>query len=145
MELGYGKICEGIDFGGGAVEDVLYLNKRVEMADTAAKWFINGGVSIPDDNLFQKHLCCVPVKHKTGGEKWKLDPKETIIKNSLIDPHLFDAFILTFAQPIMQGGGGTGKIKKAAPGKSPLKTNQRRARYEKGDAESSSVSAFASI
>ena len=133
-ELGYDKVCVGVDFGGGATEEELYLNKRAEMGCVAAQWFINGGVSIPDDNLFQKHLCCVPAKQRTSSNKIKLEAKETIIKNTLVDPHLFDAFILTFAFPVANTlQNASNRIKKINKQPSPLKSIRARREYQKGD------------
>ena len=140
VELGYGRTCMGVDFGGGATEEDLYLNKRAEMGCTGAQWFINGSVSMPDDDLLQKHLCSVPARLKTSSERIKLASKESIIKNTGIDPHLFDAFILTFAYPVRSqiGQAAKSRIRKAEPQPSPLKSVRRRRQYEKGE---SSVSA----
>ena len=141
VELGYGKRVMGIDFGGGAIEEGLYLNKRAEMGCLGAQWFINGGVSMPDSDLLQKHLCSVPKSIKTSSGKKKLEAKEIIIKNTGIDPHLFDAFILTFAMPVNAAGfSAKSRIRKAEAGKSPLKTNQRRHSFQKGTMDSVSAS-----
>ena len=45
-ELGYDKICQGVDFGGSADDDQIYLNKRAEMACLGSQWFINGGCGV---------------------------------------------------------------------------------------------------
>jgi hypothetical protein len=147
IELGYEKTVLGVDFGGAADEEKLYINKRVEMAVQGAQWFTNGGVGMPDDDLFQKHLCCVPAKKKTSGERWKLEAKETIIKNTGIDPHLFDAFILTFAYPVRtetwnQAGN---KIKKVTKTASCLKSVRRRGEFQKGEGESNVATATLSL
>lgn len=147
IELGYEKTVLGVDFGGAADEEKLYINKRVEMAVQGAQWFTNGGVGMPDDDLLQKHLCCVPARKKTSGERWKLEAKETIIKNTGIDPHLFDAFILTFAYPVRtetwnQAGN---KIKKVTKTVSCLKSVRRREGFQKGEAESNVATATLSL
>ena len=143
-ELGYDKICIGVDFGGGADEDSVYLNKRAEMGCVGAQWFINDGVGIPDEDLFQRHLCSVPARRKTSSNLTKLEPKENIIRDTQIDPHLFDAFILTFAQPVRvetwQSAGSRLKKVPAAKRQSPLKSIRRRESFEKGH-EATSVSA----
>ena len=137
-ELGYDKICQGVDFGGSADDDQIYLNKRAEMACLGSQWFINGGVGMPDDDLLQKHLCCVPAKQKTTSNKTKLESKDVIIAKTKIDPHLFDAFILTFAFPIRtEVWGKNNRIAKAitkAP--SSLKSMRRRSQFERGNTES---------
>lgn len=130
IELGWSKKIMGINFGGGAVEEELYLNKRAEMAKGLQKWFANGPVQVPDDDLFQKHLCCVPAEEKTSSNLTKLVEKKIIIKNTQIDPHLFDAAILTFANPV-QGDGDENeasnhRVRKIEKAKSPLKSIQRR-------------------
>ena len=125
-----------------ADEETLYINKRVEMAVQGAQWFLNGGVGMPDDDLLQKHLCCVPAKKKTSGERWKLEAKETIIKNTGIDPHLFDAFILTFAYPVRtESWQQAGRVKKIEKAPSCLKSVRRREGFQKGDSESNVASA----
>ena len=141
VELGYGKKCMGVDFGGGAIEEDLYLNKRAEMGCAGAQWFINGGVGCPDDDVFQKHLCCVPKRIKTSSNLTKLESKDTIIKNTQIDPHLFDAFILTFAYPVKGNSlpGTSGKIRKVAQTRSGLKSVQRRKLFERGNEETHSA------
>lgn len=131
VELGWGKLVQGVDFGGGAIEDSLYLNMRAEMAYKLLNWFVYGPVQIPDDDLFVKHLCCVPKGEKTSSGLTKLIPKEIIIKNTQIDPHLFDAAILTFAYPVQGDMGSEAKehsrrIRKVENAKSPLKSVQRR-------------------
>ena len=133
IQLGYGKVVVGVDFGSEAFDNELYLNKRAEMGCVAAQWFINGGVSMPEDDLLQKHLCAVPGRVRTGSERIKLVARETVISKSGIDPHLFNAFILTFAYPVSSGSqSATGKIKKAQKGASPLKSVQRRESYQRG-------------
>ena len=130
VELGWGKQVCGVDFGGGAVEDELYLNKRAEMAHALRDWFIYGPVQIPDDDLFVKHLCCVPKGEKTSSNLTKLVPKEIIIKNTQIDPHLFDAAMLTFAFPVRGDATGenvqTHRVKKIEKAQSPLKSVRNR-------------------
>lgn len=143
VELGYGKICLGVDFGGGAEEEILYLNKRAEMGCALAQWFINGGKKIPDDDLFQKHLCSVPAVKKTSSGLKKLEAKEIIIKNTGIDPHLFDAAMLTFAYPIRSEGlpGSNSRIRKVEKAASPLKSVRRREGYQKGHAQGATAHA----
>ena len=88
----------------------------------------------------------MPAKKKTSGERWKLEAKETIIKNTGIDPHLFDAFILTFAYPIKTESWNTaGKVKKAVKGQSPLKSTRRRESFQRGESETSVASATLAI
>ena len=149
VELGYGDVCIGVDFGGSAEDENIYLNKRAEMGCTGAQWFINGGVKIPDEDLFQRHLCSVPPKRKTSSNKTKLEAKDIIIKDTQIDPHLFDAFILTFAYPVKTESWGTArKIKKAdlSRRQSPLKSVQRRSAFERGNQDvGSTVSASVSL
>ena len=88
----------------------------------------------------------MPPKERTGSERWKLVAKQTIIKNTLIDPHLFDAFILTFAYPVsVEGYSAKNQIKKATPGRSPLKTTQRRREIEGNHQEQNTASVFTTI
>ena len=145
-ELGYTQVATGVGAGEGALEETLYLNKRSEMGCALASWFINGPVRIPDDDLLHKHLCVVPAKRKTSSDKIKLEAKDKIIQDTGIDPHLFDAAALTFAYPVRaEGYSATGRIKKSASGKSPLKSVQRRVDFEKGKTDPNSLSATVTL
>lgn len=142
-ELGYDKVAIGVGFGEGATEDSLYLNKRAEMGCALAQWFINGAVRIPDDDLLQRHLCSVPARRKTSSDKTKLEIKEIIIKETGIDPHLFDAAALTFAYPVRAEGmfNSSNRIKKISKQKSSLKSIRRRDEYQRGNIENPVASA----
>ena len=140
-QLGYNEIVVGIGAGEGAIEEELYLNKRAEMGCALADWFMNGPVRIPNEDLFQKHLCCVPKRIKTVGEKIKLEAKEKIIRDTLIDPHLFDAAALTFAYPVRTEVWGARQAvrKPLTRAQSSLKTTRRRQGYERGDTDTGDV------
>lgn len=133
VELGYGDVVQGVSFNDGAIEDTVYLNKRVEMWDTFAKWIDDApNVSVPDDDVFHKEACCVPPKKKTSSGLHKLESKEKIIEDTGVRPDIGDAAVLTFAYPVRRDLDGRRKIKVVHKGKTILKTNARRERLGSG-------------
>lgn len=100
IELNYGDVVVGIMFGEGALEELVYLNRRTEMWCLMRDWYHNGGVSCPDEDLLHKHLTCVPAAKKTSSGLTKLESKEKIKEDTGIDPHIGDAYALTFALPV---------------------------------------------
>ena len=83
----------------------------------------------------------MPKRIKTVGEKIKLEAKEKIIRDTLIDPHLFDAAALTFAYPVRTEVWGARQAvrKPLTRAQSSLKTTRRRQGYERGDTDTGDV------
>jgi hypothetical protein len=91
-ELGYGNVVTGIHFGSGALESDVYQNKRVEMYDHMLRWFMEGGVSIPDDDEFVSDILAIPpFEQTTGRGVLSLTPKEKIIEEYGKSPDHADA------------------------------------------------------
>jgi hypothetical protein len=99
-ERGFKKIVEGVHFGSGAMEDNLYMNKRVEMWFNLRDWLEQQGINIPDDNELHVDLSCIPRGIETSSGKWRLVPKDKIREISGISPDIGDALALTFAFPV---------------------------------------------
>lgn len=139
-ELGYGNVVVGIMFGEGALEDNVYLNRRAEMWCLMCEWFDGGGVSCPDEDLLHKHLVCVPGRKKTSSGLTKLEPKEKIIEDTGIDPHIGDAYALTFAMPVRRPDLPHTRVRgKRGEAKVILKTSQFRKSMD-SDARNNSAS-----
>lgn len=99
-ESGYTSIVTGVHFGEQAMEREIFANKRAEMADALAKWFL-AGASIPDDEEFINDLMAIPpLEQTTGRGVLKLPPKQKIIEEYGKSPDLYDAAKLTFAYPV---------------------------------------------
>jgi len=127
-ELGYGNIVTGVHFGSGALESDVYQNKRVEMYDHMKRWFMEGGVSIPDDDEFVSDILAIPpFEQTTGRGVLSLTAKEKIIEEYGKSPDHADALALTFAFPVNRKN--TTRVQRKEPEmvrkNSPLSTIRR--------------------
>lgn len=120
VELGYGKIARAIHFSSKAIENRLYLNKRVEMWCNLRDWIHGGDVDIPDDDELHVDLTCVPDYKETSDSKIKLVSKDIIKQEFGLSPDLGDACALTFAVRV---SANAAKPKKIGGG---LKTRRKR-------------------
>lgn len=140
IELGYGDVVLGVDFNDGPIEDTVYLNKRAEMDDTFAKWVNDGGVRVPDCDIFHKEAVATPVQVKTSSGLKKSIPKEQIEEKKKTKIDIKDAAILTFAYPVRRNLEGQRKrvrINNTAPSK--IKSIQRRDGLAKQSVSSASA------
>lgn len=96
-QLGYRNVF-GINFGGRAIEDGRYANRRAEMWDRMREWIESGG-ALPNDSALKADLV-TPTYSFNEHNKIKLEPKEQIKKRTGRSPDLGDALGLTFAQPV---------------------------------------------
>jgi phage terminase large subunit len=102
VDRGFGKIVRGINFGGKAICDDRYSNKRAEMWGEANDW-LKGVVQIPDDDELLDDLCSVNKGYDSGGRLF-LEKKEEVKKRIGRSPDKADAFVLTFAEPVYDVG-----------------------------------------
>lgn len=129
-ERGYGEIVEGVQFGEGAMDDVLYLNKRAEMAHHFNDWLKDGDVRIPDSDDMAADIASMPEPVPTSNSRLKFPSKKEIKKNYGRSPDILDAILLTFAYPVRPVDSNTGggvqqvKVKQAQKGSS-LRTLRR--------------------
>ncbi len=98
-ERGYGKVVEGVNFGGSA-DDSLYMNKRAEMGHAFDAWLRNGQVNLPNDNDMAADISSIPSPEITSGGKLKFPSKDEIRKTSGRSPDIWDSLVLTFAYPV---------------------------------------------
>lgn len=129
-ELGYGQIVQGVAFGSKALDENLYINKRVEMWSLMRDWLHreDGEVSIPDSDEIQQDLTSMPEEGTTSNGKAKLVSKKEIKKVFGKSPDIGDALALTFAFPVRSDSFGAGVSKrftKKQDTKSVLKTLRR--------------------
>jgi phage terminase large subunit len=78
-----------------------YVNKRAEMAFDAVAWIKRGG-ALPESRELLQALTETTYTFK--GDKLILEPKDMLKERLGFSPDEFDAFILTFAEPISPRG-----------------------------------------
>ena len=99
-----GEIVEGVNFGGKAIYDDRYFNKRAEMWGEANEWLRQElPVQIPNDDELLDDLCSVNKKYDSKG-RLQLESKEEVKKRIGRSPDRADAFVLTFAEPVIDNG-----------------------------------------
>lgn len=104
-ELGFvdeGRVC-AVDFGGRAINEKRFVNKRTEIWVEMRDWLqLPGGVDLPDGadgDLLQGELCG-PLYTYDSANRYKLERKEDMIKRGLASPNGADALATTFAEPV---------------------------------------------
>lgn len=101
IDRGYGKLVRGINFGEKAIYDDRYYNKRAEMWGEANEWLKKDiGVQIPNDDELIDDLCSVNKKYDNKG-RLQLESKDDVKKRIGRSPDKADAFVLTFAEPVI--------------------------------------------
>ena len=100
-ELGYEDRVKAIAFGGSALDDEKYINKRGEMWGECNLWLKdeNLDVDIPDDDELQADLCASPY-NRDSHDRIVLLRKDQIKKMYGFSPDDGDALVLTFAEPV---------------------------------------------
>ena len=93
--LGRSPICVGF---GAKPNDGRYFNKRAEMAFECVQWIRRGGALPESANLL---TALTQTTYTFQGDKLLLEPKADLKDRIGFSPHEFDAFILTFALPVM--------------------------------------------
>ncbi len=105
VEMGYGDVVTGVNFGQGAIDDRKFANKRAEMWTELRDWLDDpAGVDIPDDDDLHTQFCA-PVWGKgatrtNSNGQIILEPKEHIEARLGFSPDGADAAALTFAFPV---------------------------------------------
>lgn len=129
VEMGYGAKTMAVHFGSEALMPELYRNKRAQMYGFLKDWFEEGGVSIPDEDIFVRDLLMVPgFQLTTSRGLLTLPPKDQIKKdNDGISPDIADGTALTFAFPV-RAKSGKSRIEVATPSvvraRSPFKSRR---------------------
>lgn len=97
-QLGYSDKVIEVPFGGKALQDTRYMNKRVEMWDGCRQWLEQGG-SLPYMPDLRTELS-LPEYTFDGQNRYKLESKESIKEKTGKSPDMADALCLTFAYPV---------------------------------------------
>ena len=102
IDRGFGQIVRGVNFGGKAINDDRYFNKRAEMWAEANEW-LKGNVELINDEELADDLCSVNKGYDSKG-RLQLEPKDRLKERIGRSPDKADAFVLTFAEPVYDNG-----------------------------------------
>lgn len=116
VELGYGNVCNLINFGSSPQDRDLYFNRRAEIYGRMAEW-IAEDVRIPDDAALGAQLSAVPFT-RDSLSRVKINSKEEIKKNLGQSPDDSDALALTFAD-LFNGDTGLPQHSRGRSGGTP--------------------------
>lgn len=99
-----GVPVQGISFGGKALNETLYVNRRVEMWDGIRKWLRDGG-SLPGKGREAQDLeedLTSPEYYYDSRGRMYLESKDDMKARGLNSPDDGDALALTFAAPVQK-------------------------------------------
>jgi phage terminase large subunit len=103
-DRGYGKTARAINFGGKAINDDRYFNKRAEMWALANDWLKDDSlVQLVNDDELLDDLCSVNKAYDNRG-RLQLESKDKVKERIGRSPDKADAFVLTFAEPVYDNG-----------------------------------------
>ena len=102
VELGYGSLVTGVQFGEAAWRSERYLNRRAEMWDGIRQWLKLGGVNLGSDGSLAAELAAPKYSYDSQG-RLKLESKDDMKSRGIASPDAADALALTFACPIESG------------------------------------------
>lgn len=88
-----------VPFGGAAIDQAHYANRRMEMWDLMRQWLQAGG-AIPPGETLQADLSAPTYGYTTGKGVKILEAKDKIKERIGRSPDLADALALTFAAPV---------------------------------------------
>jgi hypothetical protein len=114
VELGYGSIVTGVQFGESAWRSERYVNRRAEMWDSVRQWLRLGGVSLGGDEVLAAELTGPQYSYDSLG-RLKLESKDEMKSRGIASPDAADALALTFAAPVepLEGSPGTQGVSEA--------------------------------
>lgn len=100
-QLGYADKIIEVPFGGKAIRDTRFVNKRAEMWDGCREWLEQGGC-LPYMPELRTELC-TPEYTFDNNNRIKLESKESIKTKTGKSPDMADGLCLTFAYPVTMG------------------------------------------
>jgi phage terminase large subunit len=103
-DRGFSKVVRGINFGGKAINNDRYFNKRAEMWAEANEWLKSEQpVQLVNDDELLDDLCSVNKMYDSSG-RLQLESKDKVKERIGRSPDKADAFVLTFAEPVYDVG-----------------------------------------
>lgn len=119
MEMeGTAGIVVPVNFGEAAMNALDYANRKAEMAWALKEWIEDvGGANIPDEEDVAADFLATPPDDPDSNQRRRLKPKKWVRKHFGKSTDIFDAAILTFAEPI---AGHINKIGNATADFDPL-------------------------
>jgi hypothetical protein len=96
IEMGYGDLIYRIHFGGKAIEDEKYVNKRAEVWGNMKDWLEDEPNELPEDDALQSDLTGLTYSYDSS-RRLVLESKEHAKKRGLRSPDSADGLALTFA------------------------------------------------
>ncbi len=133
--LGYKDMVTKVHFNQKPVDGDRFVNKRAEIIYNVKEWVEDNGVNIPDSDMLQAELSCIPHEEITANGKIFFISKKQIRKGYGMSPDIYDAIALTFSYPVRRAlSNGVKKFTKtkANNSSSPIGTLARhRGRPEK--------------
>jgi hypothetical protein len=111
----YDKLVVGVNFGGSPLEPEMVMddgtrqpgpkNRRAEMWMRSKEWLDDPlGVDIPDDSAFQSDAVGPSYKYDSN-QRLVLESKEQMRHRGVRSPDIWDAVVLTFAEPVYSKKG----------------------------------------
>lgn len=92
-------VVSSVQFGGSAIEDNLYVNRRTEMWWKVKLWLEAGGC-LPPDMRYLIDLTGPQKNSKNAAGKLALETKDQMKSRGIKSPDIGDALALTFASPV---------------------------------------------
>jgi hypothetical protein len=94
-----------VNFGEGANDPEMYVNRRVEMYHELRDWLEQpGGANIPDTDEMQADLLATVADDDDSNQRRRLKSKKWMRQQGIRSPDFADALALTFAQPVSRMG-----------------------------------------
>jgi phage terminase large subunit len=117
-DRGFSKVVRGINFGGKAINNDRYFNKRAEMWAEANEWLKSEQpVQLVNDDELLDDLCSVNKMYDSSG-RLQLESKDKVKERIGRSPDKADAFVLTFAEPVYD----VGKVKTIGIENTPIES-----------------------
>lgn len=111
-QLGYNDRVVEVPFGGRAIKETRYINKRAEMWDECRIWLEQGGI-LPYLPKLRTELT-TPTYTFDAKNRIKLESKESMKEKTGRSPDIADALCLTFAAPATLSRNFLAKRKRGA-------------------------------
>lgn len=99
-ELGYEDRVVPVYFGGKALDQNKYYNKRSEIWGELKEWLKDKPVSLPQSYTLSADLAAPQIQPEDSKSRIVLESKDSMSKRGIRSPDEGDALALTFSQPV---------------------------------------------